>query len=46
VFAFHSLIQFGIALATLVLGGTRRRDDGGIDNAAFAQYRPIKIALL
>ena len=45
-FVFLGLMHFGrsddsVGLATLVLGGTRRRNDGGIDNAAFAQHQAV-----
>ena len=39
--AFSGLVHFRITLASLVLGGTRGRNDGGIDNATFAQHQAI-----
>ena len=38
---FLGLMHFRITLACLVLGRTRRRNDSGIDNAAFTQHQAV-----
>src|SRR5690606_16925727 len=44
--ALLGLMHFRITLAGLVLGGTRCRNDGGIDNAAFTQHQAVFLKML
>jgi len=44
--AFLGLVHFRIALAAVVLSGTRGRDDGGINNTAFTQHQAVLLQVL
>jgi len=44
--AFPSLMHLRIALAALILGGTRCRNDGGVHYAAFTQHQTVLLQML
>ena len=43
---FSGLVHLRITLAALILGGARRRDNGGVDNAAFTQHQAVFLQVL
>jgi len=43
---FSGLAHLRITLAALILGGARRRDNGGVDNAAFTQHQAVFLQVL